>query len=322
MTIVTDTVWKNKFGEPKTGFYMSNFLRMNLDGIPSFLNKAWDVVGIVSGHGKVRIGKSTAALQTAYYIAWLLAGGRMECDSQGRVLNIKSPTKPVNFGMDNIVFSPDQLMDKAAKLYQKCGKNQVIVYDEGRAGLDSAAAMTNINKAMQDFFQECGVYGHVIIIVLPNFFKLHEDYAIHRSLFLIDVFADQNFKRGYFNFFNERQKEWLYALGKKKIGVYQKYSAAKPNFWGRFTKWLPVDKDEYEKAKMEAIKKKKATRMEKKWKRQRDVAFYLLNRKCDWTIEKIAEDLTALCGESINWDTVRIAVENITKGGKTKPEDA
>jgi ABC-type xylose transport system permease subunit len=44
--------------------------------------------------------------------------------------------------------------------------HSVLVYDEGRAGLDSARAMENINKAMQDFFQECGQYGHVIIIVL------------------------------------------------------------------------------------------------------------------------------------------------------------
>jgi len=30
---------------------MDRWLKENLDGIPSFINKAWDVVGIVSGHG-------------------------------------------------------------------------------------------------------------------------------------------------------------------------------------------------------------------------------------------------------------------------------
>jgi len=260
MTIVTDHEWRNVLGEVRQGFYMQNFLRLNLDGIPSYLSKAWDVVGIVSGHGKVRIGKSTCAIQIGYYISWILAGGRMLEDAHGKVTGIKAPDKPVRFGLDNVVFSPAQLIDKAQKLYAMYGKNQVIIYDEGRAGLDSAAAMTNINKGMQDFFQECGVYGHVILIVLPNFFKLHEDYAVSRSLFLVDVFADRKFRRGYYNFFNEQQKEWLYYWGKKKIGAINKYASARPSFWGRFSSFLPFDKDDYEEEKMKAIRDKKVNR--------------------------------------------------------------
>ena len=56
--IVTDILWKNKSGELKRGYGLENYLVENMSGIPSFLKKGWDVVGIVSGHGNVRTGKT------------------------------------------------------------------------------------------------------------------------------------------------------------------------------------------------------------------------------------------------------------------------
>ena len=46
--------WKSKkTGEMinRVGFYMDEYLAINLMGVPAYLKKAWDVVGIVSGHG-------------------------------------------------------------------------------------------------------------------------------------------------------------------------------------------------------------------------------------------------------------------------------
>ena len=309
---VTDIKWvhKNKAGveDPRTGFYMDEFLAMNLSKLPNYLNKSWDTVGIISGHGKVRIGKSTLAQQIGYYIAWLLAGGRMDLNPKfGYNENEKKwfvgryPKKKVNFNLqENIVFSPQELMDKAASLYKKYGKNQVIIYDEGRAGLDSARAMQAINKIMQDFFQECGMYGHVILIVLPNFFKLHEDYAVSRSLFLVDVYADKNLNRGYFSFYNEKQKEWLFHMGKKKIGTTLKYYGTSPSFAGRFTKFLPLDDEEYNEAKRNALKKKELQKTERKWKKQRDALIYLYKRDTECTHEQLAKEMTVICGFPIS----------------------
>jgi hypothetical protein len=312
---VTNHKWYDKrYEKERIGYYMDEFLAMNLMGIPRYLDKAWDVVGIVSGHGKVRIGKSTAAQQVAYFVAWLLAGGKMAQDPFTKKWYIsKAPPKDVNFNLeDNIVFSPEGLMKKASDLYKKYGRNQVIIYDEGRAGLDSASAMQAINKAMQDFFQECGMYGHVIIIVLPNFFKLHEDYAVNRSLFLIDVYADKNLRRGFFNFYNEVQKEWLFYMGKKKIGSTLKYSDSHPSFSGRFTQFLPLDKDKYEEAKREALKQKELRNTERKWKKQRDAALYLYRKLSGMTHEEIAKEMTVASGLHITADMVRHAVEAIT----------
>jgi len=313
--LVTDIKRVDKKGKEKIGFYMDGYLKRNLDGVPNFLKKDWDVVGIVSGHGKVGTGKSTLAQNVAYYLAWRLAGGEMIDEEYAlgkfRVKKIVSPNKPVRFGMENIVFTAEDLMKKAETLYNKYGPNQVIVYDEGMSGLDSANAMTSINKAMGEFFQRCRVYHHIILIVLPNFFKLHEDYAVARSLFLIDCYADKEFNRGYFSFYNEYQKEKLYYFGKRLIGVRARYAAAHDSFWGRFTKWMPVDKDEYDKAKIKAIKGNKSNNYGAKHKKQRDAAIYLTKKTGIYSSKEISDELSAICKSKVSERTIQRAIESI-----------
>lgn len=295
-----------------TGFYMQPYLKYNLDAVLGFLEKAWDCVGIVSGHGKVRIGKSTLAAQLCFYLAWIIAGGRMITNEKNQVVDLKLPDKPVRFNLqENVVFSAEDLQNQAMKLYNKYGPNQVIMYDEGRQGLDSARAMENINKGMQDFFQECGFMGHVIIIVLPSFFKLHEDYAVARSLFLVDVFADKEYNRGYYNFYNEKQKEYLYYFGKRMVGVTAKYNATSESFWGKFTKWLPFDKDEYEQLKKEAVAKKNRTRRERNQILQRDFFLWLLKKNSNFTYAEIQNEYKKFFHNSISIRTLRESMVRI-----------
>ena len=130
--------WNANFGKPvnRIGFYMDEFLALNLNSLPNYLKNAWDVVGIISGHGKVRIGKSSLAQQVGLYIAWLIAGGKMKVrddwikGESNKFVVHRSPRRIVRFDLkENIVFSPDQLMNKAAELYKRYGKHQVIIYD-------------------------------------------------------------------------------------------------------------------------------------------------------------------------------------------------
>jgi hypothetical protein len=308
-------------GRKQVGFYMNGYLVSNLLGILNYLAQDWDCVGIGSGHGKVRMGKSTIMFQVATFIAWLLAGGWIDMElvdignkRTWKINKIINPTKPIRFNLqDNVVFSAQELRSRATKLFEKHGKNQIIVYDEGREGLDAKRAMENLNKVMEDFFQECGQYGHIILIVLPNYFKLHEDYAVSRSIFLIDCFADKFKKRGYFNFYDEKQKEWLFFLGKKKIGITQKYSAANSVFWGRFTSWFPFDRTEYNRLKSEALKKRQRTARQMQWKKQRDCMIYLYKRDVQATDLTIADELSAMTGDKINDETVRAIIASITK---------
>lgn len=294
--IVTDVKWKTKTGKEKVGFYLNSWLKENLDGIPRYLSKGWDVVGIYTGHGKVRIGKSTKCFQDGYYIAWRLAGGEMvtEYDQEKKVYRVVKtipPKKQINFNLkDNVVFKPEDLVTQAQTLYDKYGKHQVLIYDEGREGLDSKV-MNNINEIMEDFFQKCGFMGHVILIVLPNFFKLHEDYAVARSLYLVDCFTDKQKNRGYFNFYDEKQKEWLYFLGKKRIGITQKYMSANETFWGRFTQWFPFDKEEYDQLKKQSMKRKSASRMYSYMKKQRNALIYYIKKNIKVTDRELAKKI-------------------------------
>ena len=317
---VTNIWGWDKRGNPQKGFYIDGYLKSNLDGIPIFLKKGYDCVGVISGMGKVRIGKSTEAIQVGAYIAWLLAGGKMKCHQE--VVNgkqkwiidkIVNPKEDIKYKLEeNVVFSAEQMMSRATKLYNKYGPNQVIVYDEGRQGLDSARAMESINKGMEDFFQECGFMGHVILIVLPNFFKLHEDYAIARSLFMINTYADAQFNRGYFSFYNEFQKEKLFFFGKKRIGIRAKYMATNPNFWGRFSGWTPFDKKDYELLKKKAMMQRRKTRQQAKWKKQRDAAIYLVKKYSDISNQTISQELSITSSQKISPRSVDYAISNIT----------
>lgn len=49
---VTDYLWYDeKYKMNRVGYYMDEFLAMNLMGVPRYLDKSYDCVGIVSGHG-------------------------------------------------------------------------------------------------------------------------------------------------------------------------------------------------------------------------------------------------------------------------------
>jgi len=311
--IVTDIKWMNKSKKLKQGYGLENYLVENMAGIPSFLKKGWDVVGIVSGHGNVRTGKSTMAFQLAYFIAWMLAGGLMglsrndkgeRMEGFGKIL--KYPTTKVKFDLDNVVFTAEDLMERAHRL----PRNSVIVYDEGRTGLDSKSAMMAVNRVMEDFFQECGQYGHVILIVLPNFFKLHEDYATARSIFLVDVNHDASFNRGYYSFFSKLQKEKLYFFGKKRIGTTAKYHATKADFYGRFSNWIPFDRNLYDAAKKKALDKKRLSKKDIRISKQRDILIYLYKNMVDISSKNLSEEIKDEFGVRIGKDVIKKACVN------------
>ena len=258
--IVTDVKWRDKGGILRQGYYLDDYLVENLTPTPDFLAMDRDIVGIISGRGQVRNGKSTLGIGVAYFLAWLIAGGRMDMrkDEEGRFLNpvvIKKPNKPVRFGLENFSYTPDDLIKKSKELFDKYGKQQILFYDEC-SGLDSAGTMKRVNQQLQEFFQTVGARNHVIFIVLPDFFKLNQSIATTRSMFLIDVYSDENWKRGFYDFYGSLDKEWLYINAKKKATVISKYFSQKPSFYGTFKDWIPFDREEYEAQKQEALKKR------------------------------------------------------------------
>jgi hypothetical protein len=316
MVIVTNTIVKQDGGETKKGFYMDGYLMENLNGIPAFLERKFDIVGLITGHGHVGVGKSTMAFQVGYYSAWLIAGGRMKShrDKETNKLiidEIINPKREVRFNLEeNVAFKPEELRDKAHKLFDKYGKNQVIVYDEAREGLDTRV-MDGIHETMQDFFQKCRHMGHVVLLVQPNFFKFHEDYAVARSLFLIDCYLDNKKRRGFFNFYNETQKEWLYFLGKKRLGITQKYNAGPETFCGRYGSWMPFNFKEYDTLKKASYEKKSLNKQAKRWKSQRDAAFWLLKKQTELTSAFLSERISELTGIGITEESFRFSCDSV-----------
>ena len=293
MAIITDIPWVNKTtGETHRGYYCDKWLAQNLERIPKHLKKGWDVVAIISGSGLVRVGKSTLAMQMAAFVDWNLSGGKMLWDDDGRVKGIIPPNKPLRFGLDNVVFSPEDLI-KVTKEKGAKTKYNVFVLDEGREGLLGARAMESVNKKFEDYFQTCGVYNNFIIIVLPDFFKLAEQYCVNRSMFLINTFH-KNYERGYFSFFNTLQKERLYFFGKKRLGISARYGSASRNFWGRFSRWLPFDETKYNNKKKAAIGKAKWTKYDIAQMKQRDLMAYLAYKNTDFTIKEVAATMAEL----------------------------
>jgi len=308
--IVTDIIWIDGKGKRRRGFYMDGFLAENLANIPKHQKKDWDVIGIVSGSGKVRVAKSTKSFQVAFFVAWVRAGGVMNFDRNsldyGKV--IKSPTEKIEFNLDHVIFGIDNLM-KAA---HESPKMSIFVLDE-EEGLGAKSQMMNINRQMERFLQECGVYNHFIIVVLPDFFSLNKEFATGRSNFLINTYIGDRFQRGFFNFYSERKKELLYGFGKKKIGNFARYTSTTPDFHGRFTKWLPFSREKYEQKKRDALKKRRVGQREVKIMDQRDCLFFLLKKHTDLTHQEIVDELGDFLGKKISIETIKMSLIRLNK---------
>jgi len=191
--------------------------------------------------------------------------------------------------------------------------NSVIIYDEGREGLDAKSTMMNINRTLETFFQECGVYNHFIIIVLPDFFSLNKNFATARSNFLINTYVDEKYNRGFMAFYNELKKEKLYEFGRRKLGSFARYGATDPNFRGRFTKWLPFSKTEYDRLKREALRKKRLSQTDVRISKQRDILIYLYKKYKDLNSKELSDEINDTFGVRIGRGVIRTSLQNAIK---------
>lgn len=253
-------------------YWMDGVLKSNLDTAVYNLPHDFDVVGLITGNGMVRVGKSVLAQQIGYYFAY----------EMGTPFTIK-----------NIVFSGEELMRVAFEL----PPNSVIIYDEARGELDNKKMMETVTKRLLDFFAECGYMNHILLLVLPDLFELPKGIAVNRSDFLINVFRSSEevknkrgedvmkYKRGYFQFYNRERKKRLYIDGKKQ---YDDYGIGKPNFWGEFRNYNVIDDQEYR-----AKKAQHSRRERNKDKDLRRFAIALTALCDDYTQREVADILKA-----------------------------
>ena len=295
---------------------MDDRLVLQLEVLLKNIKNDWDFTIIVTGQGEVRVGKSMIAMQIACY--WVY--------EMYEKYKIKLP-----FNLkENFVFNGQHLIKQGNYL----GINypySALVFDEAGADLEGRKVMQGQTQDVLDFFRECGQYNMLNILVLPEYFDLPKGIALSRSIFLIDVFyqADEDaiFRRGYFNFYSRRSKKWLYLKGKRDLN----YSCVKSDFGkypGKFFRFYPIKKEDYDLMKQEALKHRESKRRNK-FMMQRDACIFLLcKEKQDKGINKdntimsqqrLSQRLEQLTGISIDRSTLSDALRRM--GAETEDFD-
>jgi len=290
-------------GQKSEGFYMHNNLKHTVDLWIKNIKHDWDFVIIISGGGSVRVGKSVLAQQIAcywHYAVWKATG------------------KEVPFSIeDNIVFNGSELIRKGNKL-GRAHKYGALIFDEAGADLEGVKAMNKTTQNVKDFLRECGQYNMLTILVLPEFFDLPKGIATNRSNLLLDCYVttgdDDIWQRGQFNFYSAPSKKKLYRLGKKELN----YSAIKCDFPGDWDNVYVVDKDEYKKMKIEALRTREETnaRQDKRMQYLKG-CFKILNTDFSLSDREIARRISEVQKVSAN----HIYIGRVLSGERLEDDD-
>lgn len=199
--------------------YYDGYLQTNLDTAKKQIKKDRDFIFLVDGYEGS--GKSLFGMQVGYYL---------------------DPTLTI----DRICFRAKEF----ARAVTNADKYQCIIYDEARSGLNARRAMSSVNVTLTNMLSEIRQKNLFIIIILPTFYDLDRNVALWRSMGLFHVY-ENNWKRGFFRFYNRDEKKYLYTVGKKIYAYDKRY---KFSFAGRFTETYPINESEYRKKKAETLK--------------------------------------------------------------------
>lgn len=256
---------------------IDGYLKQVLDDQHTFRIKDFDSVALITG--EEGSGKTTLALQCALYM-----------DS--------------NFSNDHIIFNAAQF-EKAIEVLPK---GSCIVWDEADdVGSNWASAMMIVLKKT---FKRIRKKNLIIFLVTPTYHDLNKYFAIHRTRFLINVYADF-VTRGFFKLYNRDQKRKLYIYGKKEMNM----KAAKSTFFGRFTNYpkdFPLDFALYESEKDKATEETFENSTTRKDIRK-DILFTVI---AYFDTEKIKYN-NVILGKimGLGRDTIRGYIKEYNKGG-------
>lgn len=204
-------------------FYINQYLKENLDFVKKAVKKKWDDVFLIDG--REGVAKSTLAKMCGYYL------------SEG------------NFSVNDIVFTSEQFMEAV----DKAKPNTAIVFDEMVMAGMSADALSGMQKALIKKFTLIRKKQLHIILVIPYVFMLQKYFSIARTSFLLHCYSPDGMKRGYFKFYNQTEKNYLYMLGVKFWNYNTKCNYS---FHGMFTDYtgMFIDEKAYEAKKDAATK--------------------------------------------------------------------
>jgi len=227
--------------------------------------------------GREGSGKSTLAVQMA---------------------NIVDP----DFQLEQIVFTSEQF----DTLTRKIDRYKAVVFDEAFNGLSSKGAMSKENKKLIRLLMECRQRNLFIFIVLPSIFMLEKYVAIFRSQALFHTRIQRNkINQRFFQVYNYEDKTQLYILGKQMMNYNKPRIRNKHRFYGKFPEQL--DYDSYLTKKLKSFRDMNIEEeaVESKYKVQRNLLVYYLNK----TLKVKQKDIASL----FNNDGFEMGREGITK---------
>lgn len=223
----------------KVNFFIDNIARNNLDEVRyRVLEKDFDFVTVIDG--REGSGKSVLAMQLGAYL-------------------------DPDFCLDNVVFTAEDFKKKIKD--PKTKKGTCVLLDEGFNAINSRSSMSEVNRSMGAVATEMRQKNLFIIIVLPSFFDLDKQFAIHRASSLVHVYLKDGVDRGQYLIFPRSKKLCLYLNGKKTYNYSKPKSPFPPC---RFSKHYVIDETEYRQKKSEAFKKRTVSNQAKNWLNQRN----------------------------------------------------
>ena len=247
--------------------FIDNWLKERIDKyvIPDLKRKDMDAVYVVDG--EERVGKSVFGMCLGGYVASVFG---------------------TPFDISNICMTPEEFRKKICS----ADKNEVVICDEAHRGMASAAALRPINKIMKDLMMEMGQKNLFVLIILPTFFLLDKYVALFRSRGLFHVYRNKG-RRGYWVYFNKKDKLRLYLRGKKELN----YNCMKwPRLRGRFCDHYPIDEQAYREKKRRAFESyqkdaDEEPKLLKRYKEQRDKLLWILKQVTGYK----TEDIVSIC---------------------------
>jgi len=242
----------------EVGFFIDPVMRNNLDEVRyRVLEKDFDFVTVVDG--REGSGKSVLAQQIASYL-------------------------DPNFELDNIVFTSQDFIAKIKD--PKTKKGSCIILDEAFNAINSRSSMSEVNRSMGAIATEMRQKNLFILIVLPSFFDLDKQFAIHRASSLIHVYLKDSVERGQYLIFPRSKKLYLYLNGKKTYNYSKPKSPFPPC---RFSNHYTVDEEEYRKKKGSAFKKRTVSNQARNWMNQRNSYIKFIYKTLGLSQEEIAK---------------------------------
>jgi len=203
-----------------------------------------------------------------------------------------------SFCIERVAMTPSEF----TKAVMRASKGQAIVFDEGFTGLSSRSSLSEINRLIISLCMEMRQKNLFVLIVMPTIFMLDRYIALFRAKGLFHIYTKEG-NRGRWVYFNNKSKKLLYIYGKKLFS----YAKPRSRFRGRFVDQYVIDELAYRKKKREALIKKSRTTRAETFKYQRDLLFYLMNKKYNISQFQISLDCKTM-GFKIERNTISEAI--------------